>query len=142
MSYSHSLDETRNIAQEFLNKIQEENINVVGLRGNLGSGKTSFVKAVGEILGIKEAIQSPTYVIQKIYEMDHPRFKKLYHLDLYRIEDQKELSIFRFEEIFESKENLVLIEWPERANQAVYPGDMIYVNFEFIDENTRNVSFD
>lgn len=119
---------------------------IVGLSGDLGSGKTTFAKALGAALGIEEQIQSPTFIIQKIYVTKDSRFKKLYHLDLYRIDDPTELRMLRMEEIFNDPANLVLIEWPEKASEneasfSVLPDDMIKITFEFIDETTRKISY-
>lgn len=150
MLESHSLEDTKKIAGDFLQKIESAYkqkreisipINVVGLRGNLGSGKTAFAQSLGNILGVTETIQSPTYVIQKSYDITHPFFKKLFHLDLYRIENPDELKIFHLDEIFQDKSNLVLIEWPEKAGEDFFPLEMIYIDFEFVDETTRRISY-
>ena len=65
---SRNLKETREIAENFLKLLSpSEEATVVALQGDLGAGKTAFARAVGEILGIKEGIRSPTFVIEKIY---------------------------------------------------------------------------
>ena len=146
---SKSLEETEKIAGKFLEGIKQdqgkEKINVVGLKGDLGLGKTVFVKCIGKGLRIKEIIQSPTFVIQRSYDTGNPVFKKFYHLDLYRIEDAAELKIFRLDEIFEDKSNLVLIEWSERAQKGsspfIFPSDMINIDFEFMNVTTRKISY-
>src|SRR6185295_9824226 len=108
---------------ENLTRMRSPQATVVGLQGDLGSGKTTFTKIIGKLLGIEETIQSPTFVIQKIYKAKHPIFKKFYHLDLYRIDDPKELNIFHLDEIFNNPENLIFIEWPERSHGAHLPDD-------------------
>jgi tRNA threonylcarbamoyladenosine biosynthesis protein TsaE len=86
---SKSLEETEEIATDFLEKISVgvyDTALVVGLYGDLGSGKTTFVQDIAKIFGIKEFVTSPTFVIEKIYNVNHPSFKKIIHIDAYRID--------------------------------------------------------
>ena len=108
---------------------------VVGLSGELGSGKTTFVKGFAKGLGVKEAVTSPTYVFVRSYSFEpivRPNFYKdtLYHLDLYRMEnwDKKTLDSFGFEEILSDPKGIVLIEWAERLENTAYSYG---INFEF-----------
>lgn len=139
------MEKTENKAEEFLEylikKDKSKSATVVALQGDLGSGKTTFTKIIGQLLGIKETIQSPTFVIQKKYETKDTLFKRLYHLDLYRIENPSEIQVLGLERIFEDKENLIFIEWPERAENLL-PNDMINIRFEHVDENTRSITYD
>jgi len=167
---SQSVEETEQIAAEFFKTLKSHSpssrARVVGLYGNLGSGKTIFTKAIGKILGVEETIQSPTFVLQKSYETKDSTFKKLFHLDFYRIEDVSELNILHLEEMFNSPQNIVLIEWPEKAEKNnhsqptlvvnmvdeekvdeknkphILPNDLIKVNFRFIDDVTRKISYE
>ncbi|MDQ3089711.1 MAG: tRNA (adenosine(37)-N6)-threonylcarbamoyltransferase complex ATPase subunit type 1 TsaE [bacterium] len=139
---SKSLEETKNIAGNVLKTLEKkERATVIALEGDLGAGKTAFSQAVGEILGVKETMQSPTYVIEKIYEINFKDFKHLIHIDAYRLEEDKELLHLGWEEIVSEPENLILIEWPERVSKII-PQDSIKINFEFIDETTREISTD
>lgn len=139
---SKSLEETREIARIFLNNLPktEERALLVGLVGNLGSGKTTFTQQVAEILGVGEQITSPTFVIEKIYELPEAfsGFKKLIHIDAYRLDKGEELLKIGFEDIVKDKENLILMEWPERVEDALSP-NYPKINFEFIDEETRSI---
>lgn len=141
---SNSLKETEKIAHDFVNKLQnsgpQNNATVVGLMGDLGSGKTTFTKAVASSLGIKNSITSPTFVIEKIYKIEIGKFKKLIHIDVYRLESSKELSVLNWNEIVNNPENLILIEWAEKV-QDLLPKDSIKIEFEFIDENKRKIKF-
>ncbi len=84
---SESLEETKEIARLFLDSIEPINTGtVVALKGDLGSGKTTFTQAVGELLGIKENITSPTFVIEKIYPIAYEGYKNFIHIDAYRLQ--------------------------------------------------------
>jgi tRNA threonylcarbamoyladenosine biosynthesis protein TsaE len=142
---SKSVAETEKIAQVFLNKIKDlksERAMVVGLFGDLGSGKTTFTQALGKILNIREIMTSPTFVIEKIYPLDGKcGFKKLIHIDAYRLDSGKELQSLNFKEISEDPNNLILIEWPERV-EDVLMANLIKVNFKFISEFEREIELD
>lgn len=116
---------------------------VIGLVGDLGSGKTTFTQVVAKILGVKELVVSPTFVIQKRYLINSEKcyFKNLIHIDAYRLESGKELLSLNWEEIKNNSENLIFIEWPEKVNE-VLPKDIKIIKFEFVDENTREISYE
>ncbi len=96
---------------------------VVRLDGDLGSGKTQFVQWIGESLGVKSPITSPTFSLLQSYETDRG---KIYHLDLYRLEDPQEIEEIDFEDCFYSDSNLTFIEWAERAEDYL-PRDYIHI---------------
>ena len=78
-----NLEEMKKLAERFIKSIDqplENKATIVGLYGNLGSGKTAFVKKVAEVLGIKEHVISPTFVIFKNYKLNKSRFQKLVHI--------------------------------------------------------------
>lgn len=136
---SKSLDETEKIARDFLATLKSsEKATVIGLNGNLGSGKTTFVQAVARILGIKESLTSPTFVIMKSYELLTRGYKQLVHVDAYRLEKGEDLEKLKIKEIFNKPENLVFIEWPENV-KSVMPNQTKTLKFEFIEENTRSI---
>ena len=141
---THSLKETQEAAQEFLHTLESESVGngalVVGLYGDLGSGKTSFTQGLAKALGIEMPVLSPTFVIEKRYDTLHSRFKKLVHIDAYRFESPDELLKLRWGETLGALENLVLIEWPERV-ASVLPDTMKKIKFTFIDEHTRTIEF-
>ncbi|OGI88050.1 tRNA (adenosine(37)-N6)-threonylcarbamoyltransferase complex ATPase subunit type 1 TsaE [Candidatus Nomurabacteria bacterium RIFCSPLOWO2_01_FULL_33_24] len=139
-----NLEEMKKLAERFIKSIDqplENKATIVGLYGNLGSGKTAFVKKVAEVLGIKEHVISPTFVIFKNYKLNKSRFQKLVHIDAYRLEDEEALNKLDFSKIIEDQNNLVLVEW---ANQVVsaLPKDHLRINFEYINDQTRNIKVD
>ena len=136
------MEETREIAESFLGSVSRgERATVVALKGDLGAGKTAFAQSVGRILGIEEGIRSPTFVIEKIYSIDWSGFKNLIHVDAYRLEKESELLHLGWEEIVKEPENLVLVEWPENV-LGIIPHDAKKIDFKFIDETTREISYD
>jgi tRNA threonylcarbamoyladenosine biosynthesis protein TsaE len=140
---SKSLEDTKKFAAEFvagLGKSESGRATVVGLFGNLGSGKTTFVQCVTEIFGVEESVTSPTFVILKSYKLQTKNYKLLVHIDAYRLESGNELRKLGFEEILSDSENLVLVEWPERVAD-ILPKDTRTIKFEFIDDTTRGINF-
>lgn len=117
---------------------------LVGLSGDLGTGKTTFSKAVAKELGIQEVVTSPTFGIQKQYAVTNPKFTQIFkefvHIDAYRIEDIKETEPLRFIELFQKPNTLIFIEWPEKIAE-ILPKDTIMLSFESINENTRKISY-
>lgn len=125
---THSVDETLEIAQN----IESEKFPgmVICLNGELGSGKTIFVKGFASGLGIEESITSPTYTIVKEYlDGEAP----LYHMDVYRLEDNSEG--IGFEDYFKKK-GICIIEWAEMIQDKL-PKKRLDIEFKVIDENTR-----
>jgi tRNA threonylcarbamoyladenosine biosynthesis protein TsaE len=133
-----SLRETQAFAIEYLNSLTSstEQATIIGLYGNLGSGKTAFTKCLAKELGIHEVITSPTFVIMKLYETKNEKFKRLIHIDAYRLESGKELQILDFESLVNNKNNLIVIEWPENVKE-ILTKDHKKIHCSFIDENTR-----
>ena len=118
---SKNIKDTKKIARFFVSKIlknKNKKALVVGLSGELGTGKTVFVRAVGGLLGIKRNINSPTFVIMKKYPMKD-RYKYFFHLDAYRLKNEHELLQLGWREIVENKEHLVFIEWPENVAKII-----------------------
>lgn len=135
---SKNLEETREVAEGVVRGLDLDDVaTVITLRGNLGSGKTAFSQAVGAVLGVNE-MSSPTFVIEKIYPIDYRGFKHLIHIDAYRLEKHTELLHLGWTEICKEKENLILIEWPDRVSEII-PENAMRINFKFVDENTREI---
>jgi len=127
---SRSVKETDKIAKIFLKKILEDfspcdSASVIGLVGNLGAGKTTFMQAVAKHLGIKDKVRSPTFVIIKKYPLEknqkNKKYDFLFHLDAYRLSSEKELLSLGWKEIIENEKNLVFVEWPENVGKIIPP---------------------
>jgi tRNA threonylcarbamoyladenosine biosynthesis protein TsaE len=139
---SKSLEQTKKIATDFaLNIRPATKAKVIALNGDLGSGKTTFTKYFAEALGISpETVTSPTFVIQKSFDISHSYFKKFVHIDAYRLEKPEEIEKLGWRETISDPTNLILVEWPENIGAAL-PPDSVTISFAFIDENTREIVF-
>ena len=102
---------------------QEGGATLVTLSGELGSGNTAFAKAVAKTLGIEETVNSPTFVLEKIYQLGNAvsKFKRLVHIDAYRLEKGSDLAPLGFNELMQDADNLILLEWPENVARALPP---------------------
>jgi tRNA threonylcarbamoyladenosine biosynthesis protein TsaE len=132
------LEKTQKISGE------EKDAVVIALHGNLGAGKTTFTKELAKHLGITETVTSPTYIIQKRFEIPKEKktkfdpFEKLIHIDTYRIDLQDELVRLGWSDDILHKENLIVVEWPENIPDLL-PEKTIHLQFTFVDEVTREV---
>ncbi len=113
--------EMEKLAQEFAKNLEpnKEGATVVGLYGDLGAGKTFFTQSVARFFGIEDTIVSPTFVIEKIYEIKDQKFTHLIHIDAYRLESSNELLMLGWQKIISDSNNLILIEWPERVGDIM-----------------------
>ena len=140
-----NLDEMNIWANSFIEGLQKglSKAFVVGLSGDLGSGKTTFVQSVAKVLGVEKYITSPTFVIQKRYKIisDKIAFENLIHIDAYRLERGDELLNLDWEEIIKNPKNIIFIEWPEKVSE-ILPKDMKKIEFRFIDEKTREIFYE
>lgn len=149
--------ETKRFAAKFSGQVaklkaKKEAI-VIGLIGELGSGKTTFVQGFARGLGIKKNITSPTFVILKCFKFPRPRqaassgkangqvssFKNLIHIDAYRVEKPRELIDLGFKELIRHHKNVVLIEWADRV-KAVLPENCVKIYFEHAGGNKRKIT--
>ncbi len=119
----------------------ERSARVVALSGDLGAGKTTFVRGIARYFGVEEQITSPTFTIEQAYALPRGPFKKLVHIDAYRIEDVRELEPLRFEEMCADRDALVLIEWPERLAQAL-PEGARRISLVYRDEGAREITYE
>jgi len=115
---THSDTETTELGKTFAERLALGD--VVALYGDLGSGKTEFVRGICEYFAVSEIVSSPTFTIINQYsgalpESDEEEIK-IYHLDLYRINSKRELEDIGFSECTSSSDSIKLIEWANKAN--------------------------
>jgi len=139
------------IAKQVIKKRPEGQAFVVGLKGDLGGGKTTFVQGFAKGLKIREKILSPTFVIYKKFpisnfqfpnklQISNSKFQNFYHFDCYRVRKSKEILDLGFKEIISNPKNIVIVEWADKI-QKIMPKNTLWLNFEFINESTRKITF-
>lgn len=131
---THSPEETAHLAGT-IGKIIREGT-VICLDGELGVGKTLFVRALARTLGVESDVTSPTFNLMNIYEAACP----IVHFDLYRITSEEELEDIGFYEYAEATEGIVLIEWAEKFPDAM-PADHLSVRIEALNDEERKFTF-
>lgn len=127
------LDNIRAAAQEFIKNMGQAR--VFAFYGKMGAGKTTFVKAICEELGVCDVITSPTFAIINEYEGD----ETIYHFDFYRIKKLEEVYDMGYEDYFYS-DALCFIEWPELIEE-ILPDDAVRVSITEQQDGSRLVTF-
>ena len=131
-----NLDSIRIAARQFVDSMGGGN--VFAFYGKMGAGKTTFIKAVCEELGVGDVITSPTFAIVNEY-LAEPSGKPVYHFDFYRIKKIEEVYDMGYEDYFYSGA-LCLIEWPELIEELL-PADATRVTIVEQPDSSRTVSF-
>ena len=128
------LEHISEAAQAFVENIDDHT--VFAFYGKMGAGKTTFIKAICEELGVSDVITSPTFAIVNEYTaQDSP----IYHFDFYRIKKLEEVYDMGFEDYFYSGD-LCLIEWPELIEE-ILPADAVKVSIAENSDGSRTVSY-
>ena len=114
---------------------------IIGLEGELGTGKTQFVKGICKYFQVKDTVNSPTFIIVNEYtgsKQSEDKPIRIYHFDLYRLEKPYELEIIGFDEYRNQPDSIILIEWPSLAEE--YLGREIRkIRFEYGNEENSRV---
>ena len=133
---SSSSEDTINFAFDFSKLLRGGEI--VCLNGNLGAGKTTFIKGVAKFFNIKEdEIVSPTFTIANIYKCNKNNIKNIIHIDAYRIKNGDELLEFGILEFFNREDTVVFIEWSENIKK--YIKNEININIEILENDKREL---
>ena len=125
------------ISREILKLKPNKKAAVIGLIGELGSGKTVFAKGFAEGLGLKQNITSPTFVLEKVYELAK-KHRHFIHIDAYRLKNSKDLIDLGFKNLIRDPKNIILIEWADRVKN-VLPKNCLKIKFEHKDKNKRKI---
>lgn len=127
------------LAKEVLKTPTKKQAFVLGLVGDLGGGKTTFLQGFAKGLGIKPRITSPTFVIVKKFPISNSQFLNFYHIDCYRIKKPREILGLGFKEAFSNPQNIITVEWAKRIRR-ILPKNVIILKFQFIDKTTRKIT--
>jgi tRNA threonylcarbamoyladenosine biosynthesis protein TsaE len=133
-----NLDNIREAARQFIENIGDHR--VFAFYGKMGAGKTTFIKAICEELGVEDVITSPTFAIVNEYTSQSSLLTpndSIFHFDFYRIKKLEEVYDMGFEDYFYSG-SLCFIEWPELIEE-VLPEDAVKVTIEENADGTRSV---
>lgn len=133
----NSLDTIQETAREFIREMGDST--VFAFHGEMGAGKTTFIKAMCEVLGVQDVINSPTFAIVNEYRSDMTG-ELIYHFDFYRINKIEEAYDFGYEDYFFSG-SLCFIEWPEKIEELL-PGDVVDVYISENEDGTRTVKWE
>lgn len=146
--FTQGSSQTKKLGRELAKKIlkaKPKKISLIlALEGELGAGKTTFLKGFAKGLGVKGNILSPTFIIIKKFNTrvksssNSGKFRYFYHLDCYRLKKPKEILALGFQKIISNHENIIAIEWAERA-RPIIPKSALWIKFKFIDKNKRKI---
>lgn len=143
-----SLSELEQEAVSFMHSLSPSasGATLVTLSGELGAGKTAFTKAVALAFGVADTVTSPTFVLEKIYPLPAERggetatFSRLVHIDAYRLESGEELLPLDFAALMQDPQNLIMLEWPEKVNDAL-PVPAAHLSFTVHDDGSRTITY-
>lgn len=131
----NSLEEIHEAARTFIREMGDNT--VFAFYGKMGAGKTTFIKAVCECLGVGDVINSPTFAIVNEYRSETGEL--IYHFDFYRIQKLEEVYDMGYEDYFYSGA-LCFIEWPELIEE-VLPGNAVKVEIAEEEDGSRSIRF-
>lgn len=124
----------RSLAQEF------QGGEVLVLTGDLGAGKTCFSQGVAKGLGIKQKVNSPTFVVMKVYNLKSQNGpKKFCHIDAYRLESAADLIAIGALDYLNRADTVTVIEWAERVKD-IWPKGAIHIDIQHRGETTRKIN--
>ena len=153
-----NIDQIRTAAREFIEKALPEH-SVIAFYGKMGVGKTTFIKALCEELGVEDTVTSPTFALVNEYSINeelrmkneefltktdsslftlHSSLSKVFHFDFYRIKRLEEVYDMGYEDYFYQKNALCLIEWPELVEELL-PDDALRVEISEQPDGTRKL---
>lgn len=140
---THNTQETIDYALAFASRLQGGE--VLALHGDLGSGKTTFVKGLAEGLRVNDTIISPTFTLLKEYKIlrpkSHFRSAILVHVDAYRAETIDDIKSVGIEDYLNRDDVILVVEWAEKIKD-ILPQPVININFTYQGENERKIQID
>ena len=144
MQYTiNSVEETKELAKQIALTLTGGAI--LCLHGDLGAGKTTFVKGLAKAFGIIETITSPTFTIMNIYNtssLKHQNIKTVVHIDTYRLKDEHELVGIGALDYIGQHDTITVIEWPEKIIALLENKKVIHIFFDHSSTNERSIRID
>lgn len=134
---SSSPEKTKELAQRVAKKLKPKG--VLALYGDLGSGKTTFVRFLVEALGIVARVQSPSFILVRKYTGGSGSIKVVNHIDLYRLTSKDEVAELEVEELFNEEGSITVIEWPKLLEDFL-PKDTVKIDFEYVAQFKRKIN--
>ena len=131
-----TLKDTRRLAKNLASELRGGEI--IGLVGNLGAGKTTFVQFLARALGVQAMVNSPTFNIIKVYKIKNSKIKNFVHIDAYRLNSPQELEALGVDEYFNDSSAVTIIEWADRVRD-ILPKNARVIQFE-IENDTRLIT--
>ena len=119
---------------------QTEPHRVLAFDGQMGAGKTTFIKKLCEQMGTTDIVNSPTFAIVNVYDVEQPYNGEVYHFDCYRLKDIREAMDFGAEEYLYSG-NYCFIEWPEKI-APILPDDTVWLKIDLLPDGDRRLTID
>ena len=135
MEVNFSLQAIRDTARSLL--ADTTNYKVYAFHGEMGAGKTTFIHALCEEMGVMDVISSPTFSIINQYKTTDGQ--TVYHMDLYRIKDENEAINAGVEDCLYSGD-ICLVEWPEKA-AGIFPDETLHITITSVDDNNRKLKY-
>jgi len=134
---AHNLAETQAIATKLAKQLKGGEI--IGLIGDLGAGKTTFTQGLAKALGVVTIVNSPTFVLMKVYPTQHKTIKQLIHVDAYRLTQGSELENIGLTDYMGQADIVTVIEWADKI-KTILPRKTKYYHLENISEFERKIS--
>lgn len=128
-----NFNEIDEIAYQIYTKIKEGKLKSIGLIGDLGTGKTHFVKKICEFLKITENVKSPTFNYVNEHNVDE---LKLSHFDVYRLENEDEIYEIGYDDYLDG---IIIVEWADKIYN-ILPDDTLFIEFDYFDLDKRKIS--
>ncbi|MFA5954266.1 MAG: tRNA (adenosine(37)-N6)-threonylcarbamoyltransferase complex ATPase subunit type 1 TsaE [Patescibacteria group bacterium] len=128
-----SLAATEKLAEEIAGTLKGGE--VIGLTGELGAGKTTFVQALARALNIKDLVKSPTFTILQVYSPERSKQPRLCHVDVYRLSNTEELAALGLYDYLSKPDTVTVIEWAEKIKKAL-PATTLWLTFSLFPKRT------
>ena len=132
-----TIEDTAKLAQKFAHLIEKDGC-FISLYGEIGAGKTAFVKEVARAIGITEKVTSPSFVILNEY---HSANIPVYHFDLYRLENEGIKTIYDELQEYSEGRQITFVEWAEFSQNQI-PFDHIEISVTYEDDDSRKYMFE